>query len=87
MSTLPPPKTKDFPENSVEKKCYNIVKLFKDYLPIVNDRNRLAFGLYKFMTGEGDPPDILVQSSKLKIDDISPEELADKINEEVKKIK
>ncbi|GMR25541.1 MAG: hypothetical protein BMS9Abin39_0846 [Ignavibacteria bacterium] len=86
MSTLPPPKTKDFPENSVEKKCYNIVKLFKDYLPIVNDRNRLAFGLYKFMTGEGDPPDILVQSSKLKIDDISPEELADKINEEVKKI-
>ncbi len=86
MSKLPPPKTKDFPENSVEKKCYNIVKLFKDYLPIVNDRNRLAFGLYKFMTGEGDPPDILVQSSKLKIDDISPEELADKINEEVKKI-
>ncbi len=87
MTTLPPPKTKDFPENSVEKKCYNIVKLFKDYLPLVNDRNRLAFGLYKFVTGEGDPPDILVQSSKLTIEDISPEELADKINEEVKKIK
>ena len=86
MATLPPPKTKDFPESSVEKKCYNIVKLFKDYLPIVNDRNRLAFGLYKFMTGEGDPPDILVHSSKLKIENISPEELADKINEEIKKI-
>jgi len=39
------------------------------------------------MTGEGDPPDILVQSSKLKIEGISPKELADKINEEVKKIK
>lgn len=87
MATLPPPKTKDFPENSVEKICYNIVELFKEYLPIVNDRNRLAFGLYKFMTGEGDPPDILVQSSKLTIEDISPQDLADKINEEVKKIK
>ncbi len=87
MATLPPPKTKDFPENSIEKKCYNIVKLFKDYLPITNDGNRLAFGLYKFMTGEGDPPNVLVQSSKLKIEGISPEELAEKINEEVKKIK
>ncbi len=87
MATLPPPKTKEFPGNSVEKICYNIVELFKEYLPIVNDRNRLAFGLYKFMTGEGDPPDILVQSSKLTIEDISPQDLADKINEEVKKIK
>ncbi|MCH7723382.1 MAG: hypothetical protein IIA49_09490 [Bacteroidetes bacterium] len=87
MATLPPPKTKYFPETSLEKKCYNIVKLFKDYLPITNDGNRLAFGLYKFMTGEGDPPDILLRSSKLKIEGITLDELVKKISDEIEKIK
>ena len=87
MATLPPPKTKYFPETSLEKKCYNIVKLFKDYLPITNDGNRLAFGLYKFMTGEGDPPDILLRSSKLKSEGITLDELVKKISDEIEKIK
>lgn len=87
MSTLPPPKTKEFPDSSLEKKVYRIVNSLDSYLPIANDRNRLAFGLYKFMTGEGDSPEILIQTSKLKMVGVTPEELAKKISTEIEKIK
>jgi len=86
MATLPSPNTKEFPESSIEKKVYNIVELFSEYLPITNDRIRLAFGLYKFLSGEGDPPEVLMKSLKLKIDEISSEDLAKKIGEELNKI-
>jgi len=87
MTTLPPPNTREFPDSSVEKKVYNIVESLIEYLPIANDRNRLGFGLYKFMTGEGDPPEVLIKSSKLKIEGITPEELAKKISTEIENIK
>jgi len=86
MATLPGPKTKEFPQSSIEKKVYSIVELFSEYLPLLNDRNRLAFGLYKLLAGEGDPPEILVRSSKLKIEGITPDDLAKRISEELKKI-
>ena len=86
MTTLPPPNTKEFPKSSTEKKVYNIVELFSEYLPITNDRNRLAFGLYKFLSGEGDPPEVLVRSTKLKVEGITLDELAKNINEELNKI-
>jgi hypothetical protein len=86
MSTLPPPKTKDFPESSLEKKAYKIVEQFAEYFPVMNDRNRLGFGLYKYLDGEGDPPDILLRSSKLKIEGITIDELAKKISDELEKI-
>jgi len=87
MTTLPPPATKFFPENSLEKQCYNIVEMFKENITIMNDRNRLGFNLYRFMKGEGDAPGILVKSAKIKIVGITKEELAKKISEELKKIK
>lgn len=87
MSTLPPPKTKEFPESSLEKKVYGIINSLSSYLPVANDRNRLGFGLYKFMSGEGDPPEVLVQTSKLKLEGITVKELAKKINQELEKIK
>jgi DNA polymerase III epsilon subunit-like protein len=87
MTTLPPPATKFFPDDSLEKKIYNIVENLSDYLPIVNDRNRLAFSLYKFMQGEGDHPNILIKSTKIKIEGITPEELAAKILQEIESIK
>ncbi len=87
MSTLPPPKTRKFPESSKEKKAYNLVEQFAEYLPITNDRNRLGFGLYKYLEGEGDPPNILLRSSKLKIEGITLDELAKKINDELEKLK
>ncbi len=87
MSTLPPPETERFPESSLEKKVYNIVEKFGEYLPIANDRNRLGFSLFKFVTGEGDDPAKLVHTAKIKIVGISPEELAKKISSELKNIK
>jgi stress response protein YsnF len=86
MTTLPSAKTKEFPQSSIEKKVHNIVELFAEQLPIPNDRIRLAFGLYKFLSGEGDPPKVLVASSKLKIEGITTDDLAKKIDEQLKKI-
>lgn len=85
MTTLPPPATKVFPESTIEKKCYNIVEMFKENIPIMNDRNRLGYNLYKFMTGEGDSPEILVKSTKIKIVGMTKEELAKRLTEELKK--
>lgn len=87
MTTLPPPGTNEFSESSIEKKVYNIVEMFNDNIPIGNDKNRLGFGLYKYMMGEGDPPEILLKSSKIKIEGITLEELAVKINAKLKEIK
>lgn len=86
MTTLPPPSTKKFPEDSLEKKVYNIVEKYSENIPIPNDRNRLGFNLYRFMTGEGDPPEICVKAAKIKVEGISEEELAAKISEDLKQI-
>ena len=87
MGTLPPPKTKNFPDDSLEKQVYNIVEQFHEYIPIMNDRNRLGFSLYKYVKGEGDNPHILIKSTKIKIEGIAKEELAGKISTEIEKIK
>jgi hypothetical protein len=86
MSTLSQPGTIEFPESSIEKKVYNIVELFSSNIPITNDKNRLGFGLYKFMKGEGDPPKVLLRSAKIKVVGIRLDELAEKIDAELKKI-
>ncbi len=86
MSTLPPPSTKKFPEDSLEAKVYKIVESFKEYLPVLNDRNRLGFSLFLFMKGEGDKPEILIPNLKMTIQNISPEELTKKINSELEKV-
>ncbi len=87
MSTLPPPKTREFSESSQEKKAYNLVEQFAEYLPIANDRNRLGFGLYKYLEGEGDPPEVLLRSSKLNIEGITLDELAKKISDDLERIR
>ena len=86
MTTLPPPATKVFPESSIEKKCYNIAEMFKENIPIMNDRNRLGFNLFKYMTGEGDSPEILVKSTKIKVEGMTKAELAKRLAEELSKI-
>lgn len=87
MSTLPPPVTKKFPEDSIEAQVYKIVNDFKEFIPVDNDRNRLGFGLYKFVTGEGDHPKILLKTSQIRVEGISEETLADKIAAELLKVK
>ena len=87
MTTLPPPSTDHFPEDSIEKQCYNIVEKFKENIPIPNDRSRLGFCLVKFVQGEGDPPEVLVKTTKLNLEGISQKDLAEKLTEELIGIK
>jgi hypothetical protein len=87
MTTLPSPGTNQFPDDSVEKQVYNIVDGLKEYLPIMNDRNRLGFCLYKYMQGEGDSPEVIVKTNKLVLENITPEELASRISTELDKLK
>jgi len=87
MSTLKPSEVNKFPEDSLESLCYNVAEKYSEYLPIANDRNRLGFNLYRYVTGIGDAPSILVSSIKLKIEGISKEELADKLDNDLKEIK
>ena len=87
MTTLPPPKVNPAPEQSIEKKVYDIVDKLKDYLPVLNDRYRLGFTLYKFVKGEGDPPEVLVKSTKIRLEGISAKEFAKKLTEELNNLK
>jgi len=87
MTTLSPPVTKHFPEDSLEKKVYNIVGSFSQFIPVSNDRNRLGFSLFKYVKGEGDNPSVLLKSTKVKVVGISLEELAQKIAKELELIK
>ncbi len=86
MTTLPPPSTNFFPAESLEKKVYSIVEKYSENIPIPNDRNRLGFNIFRFVTGEGDDPFISVKTSKLKLVGISEKELADKLSEDLKAI-
>ena len=83
MTTLPPPATKKSSKDSMESKVYSILDKYQQHLPIMNDRNRLGFNLYRYMIGEGDSPKIAVKYGKLKLVDISPEDLAKKLQEEL----
>ena len=87
MSSLTPDGTISQPEESIEKKIYNIVNNLNEYLPVTNDRNRLGFDLYKFVIGEGDEPLFTIKNSKVQVQGISIEELAKRISAEIAKVK
>lgn len=72
---------------TIERQVYTIVDEFKDNIPLPNDRNRLAFCLYKYVKGEGDSPEILVKTTKIKIKGISEKELGKKLKEKVYLVK
>ena len=86
MSTLPGPKTQEADPNSLEKKVYDIVEKFASNIPVQNDRYRLGYTLFKYMSGEGDSPEILVNSKKIQIEGITKAELDASLNEELGKI-
>ena len=87
MTTLPAPNVKKAPADSVESKVYSMIENYKQYIPIMNDRNRLSFCLVKYLNGEGDEPKIALKSAKLNVEGISTNELAKKLDEELAKIK
>jgi len=63
-----------------------LVEKFSVNIPVTNDRYRLGYCLYKYMKGEGDKPEILVNSTKIKITGITKEELAKKLDAELANI-
>lgn len=87
MSTLAAPEVKAFGAETVERKAYDIVEALSQYIPIPNDRNRLGFCLYKYMTGQGDAPEVLVKTAKIKITGIPAAELAKKISASIESAK
>ncbi len=87
MTTLPPPAVKKAPEDSLESKVYSMVEKFKEYIPLTNERNRLSYCLFKYLNGEGDEPKITLKTSKIHLEGIMSDELAKKLDEELKKIK
>ena len=72
---------------SIEKQVYSIVEDLKEYIHLPNDRNRLAYCLYKYVNGEGDVPEILVKSTKINFTGITEKELTSKLNEALKTVK
>lgn len=87
MTTLPASQVKPAEGNSLEKKVYSLVDRYKEYLPIENDRYRLAFALYKYMTGEGDEPSITIKTNKLNLEGITQNELAEKLSVDLNDLK
>ena len=87
MATKAPSPVKVFPDSSLEKQVYSFVDSLKEFIPVDNDRNRLSYGLVKYMEGNGDAPEILVKSTKVEIANISASELAQKLSEGIGKIK
>lgn len=87
MATKAPSPVKEFPETSLEKQVYSLVESLAEYIPVENDRYRLSYGLYKYLSGEGDAPEVLVNSAKLQIENISAIELAQNLTEGISKLK
>lgn len=87
MTSLPPAPVKPYPENSIEKKAYSIAESLSEYLPIMNDRNRLGFNLYRHLMGEGDDIPTIVRTNKFTIEKISKEELIKLIQQKVDQVK
>jgi hypothetical protein len=87
MTTLPGPKTVDFPENSLEKQVYSVAEDLKEYLPVPNDRNRLGYMLFKFFNKQGDGPEIIIKSGKFTIEGISKDNLISLLSEKIKSVK
>ncbi len=52
MTTKPPPKIKEESMSEPVKKIYAMTDELKDIIPIMNDRNRVGFCLYKYYNGE-----------------------------------
>lgn len=87
MATLPPPKVKKAPEDSVESKVYSLVESLAEYVQIPNDRNRLAYCLFKYLNNEGDEPKITLKNAKINYSGISLDELAKKLDVGLSNIK
>ena len=86
MSTLPPSKVKEFSEDTLEKKVYSLIDSMEEYIPLMNDRNRLSFAVLNYLNGKGDPPFITVRNNKLTLKNCTEKELADKLESKLSEL-
>ncbi len=70
----------------LEAKVYSYIDSLAEFIPREHDRNRLSFDLLKSIRGEGDSVFLTIKKNKLEIKNISIEELASRIEEELKKL-
>jgi len=84
MTTLPAAGFKPANKDSIESKLDIVVESLSEYIPIKNERVRLIFNLYKFLKGEGDGPETVISSAKIRFENISKDDLVKKINEKLK---
>ena len=49
MTTLPPPKTKEFPQSSIEKKVHNLVELFAEQIPDISVADKCCYIVTNFV--------------------------------------
>lgn len=87
MSTKAPSPVKEFPETSLEKQVYSLVDSLAEFIPFENDRNRLGYGLFKYISGDGDAPEVLLSSAKIQFENISTQELSQKLSDGLVKLK
>ena len=87
MATLPPSSVKEFPEDSLEKKVYSMVDSLEENIPLMNDRNRLAFALLNYLNGHGDAPYITVRNNKLTLNKITVSELSKILESKIAELK
>lgn len=87
MATKPPSPVKEFPEESLEKKVYAMVESLSENLPLMNDRNRLAFALLNYLNGTGDSPAITIRNNKLTLENINVSELESILEQKLSEIK
>lgn len=87
MATLAPSSVKEFSDESLEKKVYSMVHSLEDKIPLMNDRNRLAFALLNYLRGQGDAPLITVKNNKLTLEGISEVELAKLLDLKIAELK
>jgi hypothetical protein len=81
MATKPPAPVKKYPEDSIESKAYKSVTEIPTREP--NDRNRLGFYVYSWLTQNGNSPlDELIKVSGARLL-IEPEEAKKKILEKL----
>ena len=64
MTTKPPPKVKEEDNSSIVKKIYSIVDALEDVIPVMNDRYRLGFCLYRYYDGLANSIYEAIQSAK-----------------------
>lgn len=86
MTTKAPASVKEANPDDPVKKIYSMVDEFKDVIPIMNDRYRLAFNINKFFNGEAASIEEAVTSTNAESCTIEKKELIKQLKEKYEKL-